>query len=156
MEPYRILEDWINLIKSRSDAKMIMPNLLSQESPGTEFVNDNRIFADSLITKDRVASTTPNKYSEEDKKIIAAQAAINGAWFSWFGRFGGTGDMPIYQSITEVPPRLKLIRVLPIYENINKTPLNQRTWDGTTYKSNNTFASPKGIGVLQPGTSKFR
>jgi len=155
MEPYRIFEDWINLIKSRPDAKMIMPDLLSQEGPGTEFVNDNRIFADSLITRDRVASTTPNMFSEEDNRIIAAQAAINGAWFSWYGRFGGTGDMPNYQSISEVPPRLKLIRVLPNYENINKTPLIQRTWDETTYKSNNAFASPKGIGVLQPGTSKY-
>lgn len=155
MEPYRIFDGWIKLIKDRPDAKMIMPDLLSQESPGTEFVNDSRIYADSLITKDRVASTTPNKFGEEDNRVIAAQAAINGSWFSWYGRFGGTGDMPNFQSITEVPPRLKLIRVLPNYENTNKTPLNQRTWDGTTYKSNNAFASPKGIGVLQPGTSKY-
>jgi len=63
MEPYNIFDQWINLIKDRPDAKMVMPDLLSQESPGTEFVNDNRIFADSLITKDRVASTTPNKFS---------------------------------------------------------------------------------------------
>jgi hypothetical protein len=155
MEPYYIYEDWISQIMNRPDAKLIMPDLLSQEGPGTEFVNDSRIYANSLITKDRVASTTPNMFSEEDNRTVAAQAAINGAWFSWYGRFGGTGDMPDYQSISEVPPRLKLIRVLPNYENINQTPLKQRTWDGTTYKSGNAYASPKAIGVLQPGTSKY-
>jgi hypothetical protein len=155
MEPYHIFEDWINQIKDRPDAELIMPDLLSQEGPGTEFVNDSRIYADSLITKDRVASTTPNIFSEEGNRVVAAQSAINGAWFSWYGRFGGTGDMPNYESISEVPPRLKLIRVLPNYENKNMTPLNERTWDGTTYKSVNAYASPKAIGVLQPGTSKY-
>lgn len=39
--------------------------------------------------------------------------------------------------------------------NLNQTPLNQRTWDGKTYKSKNAFADPKAIGVLQSGTDKY-
>jgi hypothetical protein len=155
MEPYRLYEDWNNLIRTRPDASQVMPDMLCQENPGTQFVTDNRIFADGLITKDRVASSTPNKYSESDNRTIAAEAAINGAWYNWFGRFGGTGDMPNYQAVNLVPPRLRLIRLLPNYENKNKTPLASRTWNGTTYQSPTAFANPKSIAFIQPGTKKF-
>jgi hypothetical protein len=155
MEPYRLYEDWIQLIRTRPDAAQLMPDMLCQENPGTEFVNDSRVFADGLIVKNRVASTTPNKYGEADNRLIAAQAAMNGAWYNWFGRFGGTGDMPNYQNVNEVPPRLRLIRLLPSYENKNKTPLSGRSWNGTTYQSATAFADPKSIAVWQPGTNKY-
>ena len=155
MEPYKLYENWISIIKNTPNSVAAMPDMLCQENPGVEFATDLRIYADGLITRDRVGSSTPNKYGESDNRIIAAQAAINGSWYNWFGRFGGTGDMPNYKSIKDVPPRLKLIRMLPNYENLNHTPLNARSWDGTTYQSNNAFANPKAIAVLQPETKKY-
>jgi hypothetical protein len=112
MEPYRIYDDWINVVGHRTDAKEVTPDLLAQERFGTEFVDDERIFDSGLITRENVASTTPDRFSEADNRLFAAKAAVNGAWFSWYGRFGGTGDMPGFRSIREVPARLKLIRVL--------------------------------------------
>lgn len=155
MEPWNIYNDWISKVQNRSDVNQVMPDILSEESPGTDFVDDSRIFSGGLLTKGQVSSTTPNVSDDQDNRTIAAKAAINGATFGWFGRFGGTGDMPNYQSIAAVPSKLKLIRILSNYENLNNTELAQRTWDGTTYKSPTAFADPNAIGVLQPGTSKY-
>jgi hypothetical protein len=155
MEPYRIYDDWIQVVGHRTDAKEVTPDLLAQERFGTEFVDDERIFDSGLITRENVASTTPDRFSEADNRLFAAKAAVNGAWFSWYGRFGGTGDMPGFRSIREVPARLKLIRVLANWENLNQTPLQQRAWDGTVYKSPNAFASPDVIAVKKPETEKL-
>jgi hypothetical protein len=155
MEPYRIYDDWINVVGHRADAKEVTPDLLAQEKFGTEFVDDKRIFDSGLIKSENVASTTPDRFSEADNRLFAAKAAVNGAWFSWYGRFGGTGDMPGFKSIREVPARLKLIRVLANWENLNQTPMKERSWDGTVYKSPNSFASPDVIAVKQPETGKL-
>jgi hypothetical protein len=155
MEPYRIYDDWIQVVGHRADAKEVTPDILAQERFGTEFVDDQRIFDSGLITRENVASTTPDRFSEADNRLFAAKAAVNGAWFSWYGRFGGTGDMPGFKSIREVPARLKLIRVLANWENLNQTPLSHRLWDGTVYKSPNAYASPDVIAVKQPETEKL-
>jgi hypothetical protein len=155
MEPYKIYEDWIALVKDRPDAKELTPDLLSQEGPGIAFATDNRIFINNITSKDRVASTTPNKFSEPDNRIMAANAAVNGAWFTWYGRFGGTGDMPDYKNITELPDRLKLIRELANYENLNKTPLAERKWDNNIYQSKTAFASADAVAIMQPLTHKY-
>ena len=155
MEPYKIYEDWMKVVGDRPDAKEVMPDMLTQERFGTEFVDDERIFASGLITKQYVGSTTPDRFGEADNRLFAASAAIHGAWFTWYGRFGGTGDMPKFKSIKEVPPRLKLIRVLANWENVNRTPMNQRSWDGTIYKSPNALVTPDVISVIQPHTNKL-
>jgi hypothetical protein len=155
MEPYRIYEDWIQPMGERADADEVTPDILAQEKFGTEFADDERIFQSGLINKDHVASTTPDRFGDDDNRLYAAKAAMNGSWFSWYGRFGGTGDMPGFRSIREVPARLKLIRMLANWENLNQTPLSQRTWDGTTYSSPFAFASPDVIALRQPFTDKL-
>jgi len=136
-------------------AKRVIPDLLVQERFGTEFVTDGRIFEAGLISKAFVGSTTPDRFGEAENRLYAASAAMNGAWFSWYGRFGGTGDMPAFKSIAEVPFRLKLIRVLANWENLNLTSLAKRSWDGTTYQSPTAFAGPNAIAVMQPATAKL-
>jgi len=59
MEPYRLYEDWIGVVKDRPDAKEVTPDLLVQERFGTEFVTDDRIFAYGLIAKVFSGSQTP-------------------------------------------------------------------------------------------------
>lgn len=155
MEPYRIYDDWIQPVSNRSDAAEVTPDLLTQEKFGTEFADDERIFNSGLIAPDHVASTTPDRFGEADNRLFAAKAALKGSWFSWYGRFGGTGDMPGFQSVKEVPARLKLIRMLPNWENLNGTPLDQRTWNGAAYKSPSAYASPDVIALKQPYTNKL-
>jgi hypothetical protein len=60
---------------------------------------------------------------------------MNGAWFNWFGRFGGTGDMPGYKNVYEVPARLQLVRRVGNWDNLNNVPFASRSWDGSVYQS---------------------
>jgi hypothetical protein len=153
MEPYRIYEDWIQVVEGRHDAKEVTPDMLVQERYGTEFVNDGRIFASGLINKENVGSTTPDRFGDFDNRQFAANAAVHGAWFSWYGRFGGTGDMPKFKSVTEIPARLKLIRVLANWENKNQTPMISRKWDGEKYSSPNAYADSTVIFIKHPSES---
>ena len=155
MEPYSPYDHWINKIKKRADAKEIMPDIISQENKGTHFVDDERIFASGLIDKEHLCSTPPALFTDSINRVHAAKAAINKAWFNWYGRFGGTGDMPSYKSIVDVPARLKLIRILANWENLNNTSVSDRKWDGTVYQSPTAYASPNAISIIQPKTGKL-
>ena len=135
IEPWMVWDSWFAQINDRADSQEITPDLVVQEKDGTEFVNDERIFKTGIITKEFVGSTTPNRVGEKQNREIAATAAMNGAWFSWFGRFGGTGDMPGYRNITEVPARLQLVRRVANWDNLNAVPLSSRSWDGFVYQS---------------------
>ena len=154
-EPFLIYDRWIKDIQERPDAKELMPDMLIQESSGTLFVDDNRIFDSGLIGKDQVGLTTPSTFGEYENRLYAAKAAINGAWFSWFGRFGGNTDMPDYLNISEVPARLQLIRMLPSWDNLVNVPLTERSWDGNIYKSPNSYADSNIIYSRHPDTGKI-
>ena len=107
-----------------------------QEGSGTEFVDEDKNFNSVVdISRDMVGITQPNSVGEYENRLYAAKAGINGAWYNWFGRFGGTGNMPGFNSITEVYPRLKLIRVISNWDNFNKVLLSDRSWDGSVYRS---------------------
>jgi hypothetical protein len=155
MEPARIYDDWLAYLSNRTDAKDVMPDMLCQEGITTQYLDDKRIVQSAMINKEYLAITTPNVFGEAENRSIAASAALNGAWFNWYGRFGGSGDMPNYQSVKEVPARLLLIRMLANWENMNNTPLSSRKWDGVTYSSDNAFASPDVIAIRQPQSKKL-
>ena len=156
MEPYSIYDQWIKKIKDRTDAKEIMPDILAQENKGTQFVDDNRIFDSGLMDKEHVCISAPSMFSDSLNRINAAKAATNKAWFNWFGRSGGSGgDMPVYKNVADIPARLKLIRVMPNWENMNSTPNALRKWDGTVYQSPTAYVSPTSITIIQPKTGKL-
>ena len=143
-EPYKLYRDdwddeWIKQIKDRTDKNELTPDFLSQEGGGTEFVDDVRNFNSGVsITKDMVGSSQPLNWSTDNQnRKIAAVAGINGAWYNWFGRLG---DMSV-RSITAVSPSLKLIRVLPNWDNLNNITLASRSWNGNVYQSAKSYAS---------------
>ena len=155
MEPWRIYETYISEIEKRSDARELVPDLLLQESGGDNFITDERIRARNLVDYSRLGSTSPNIFTEEENRKVAGAAASKGGTFGWFGRFGGTGNMPKFQSIKEVPARLQLIRVIPNWENKNKVKLSERLWDGNIYSSPKTYISKDIIYSIQPETDKL-
>lgn len=154
MEPYKIYDDWVRYVENRPDARQIMPDLVSQEMVGDAFVKDQRIYQKGLLTPHAIACSTPSVFSEKGNRELAAAAAIQGSWFCWYGRYGGSGDMPNFQSILQVPARLQLIRVLTLWENVNQTPLSKRKWDGSTYRSPTAFIDSTLIAARQPITRK--
>lgn len=154
-EPYIIYDRWINEIKERPDAKDLMPNMLTQEASGTEFLNDSRIYDSGLIRKEQVGLTVRSIFDEYQNRLHAAKVAINGAWIGWFGSFGGFGNMPNYQNIYEVPARIQLVHVLPNWDNLANIPLSERQWDGEVYKSPNSYADANIIYSRHPETGKI-
>ena len=162
VEPYNVYKGWIadienDLLKTKGieETKKYLPDLVCSEGGGTDFVEDPRNYESGLYKKNQVSSSTPNVYDELNSRKIAAVAAVNGAWTHWYGRPGATGNMPDYKTIRDVPPRLKLVKAIPVWENINNTPLSQRKWDGKTYSSPTAFIDKNGLGALQPQTEKF-
>ena len=147
IDPYwiydtKIDDEWVYQIKNRTDKDELTPDMLVQEGPYTDFVDNNNNFNSGLnITKDMVGCTQSNKVSVGTNTVIAAKAGINGAWYNWFGRFGldnnSNSDMPDFASITEVYPRLKLVRCIPNWDNLNNVPVDgsSRTWNGSVYES---------------------
>ena len=141
LEPYRLYsaaaaDEWIYAIKDRADKDELTPDMLFQESSSTNFVDDTTIFNSGVtITRDRVGISQPNSAGEAANRLYAAKAGINGAWYNWLARFGGTGDMPAFNNIAQVYPRLKLIRAIPNWDNLNNIPLVDRSWDGSVYQS---------------------
>lgn len=129
VEPYNPYYDWIEGVQDRADYALFKADLICQENSGIGFATDSRIFSHSGHSKQDLCSTTPNVFSHAENTRIAGMAAENGASFGWYGRFGGTGDMPDYASIKDVPDRLKLIRAIPGWENLNGVKLTDRHYD---------------------------
>jgi hypothetical protein len=155
-EPYSAYSGWIAKIEQRSDAKKIMPTgqvVLCQES-GDSYSNDVNVFIDNRVTMsglmvaNQACSTQPDTHDYVRNLHIAGVAGTKGGWYNWLGRFGGSKDDSTgtvstnYQSIVDVPDRLKLIRMLPNWDNLNKVPLNKRSWDDSNkvYTSTLSYA----------------
>ncbi len=157
MEPYSVWDDWIRQIKNRPDRNEINADLITQEKHGTQFLDETRLYSTGLVVKDHIGSTSPDRQGERENRILAGRTAADGAWFNWFGRFGGSrsGDMPDYKNIYEVPARLKLVRVVPNWENLNSVPLADRNFDGKSYRSQLSTISSDVIYSRQPGTTKI-
>ncbi|MCZ7622073.1 MAG: hypothetical protein M5U24_06240 [Candidatus Kuenenia sp.] len=150
-------DEWINQIKVRADKDELTPDMLSQKSSqNTNYVDDaNNFNAGVNITKDKVGNSQTSEADEYRNRLFAAKAGINGAWYNWFGRFGDTGDISGFKSITEVSPRLKLIRCLPNWDNLNNVPLSERSWDGSVYQSTNSYAGSDVMYSRHPKTGKL-
>ena len=162
-EPYPIYR-WIadvEKLEPACQARLLADALIAQESgktpwsTGTEFVDERRIFKSGLIAKDHVGSDTPDNHDLNTNLTIACKAAINGAWFNWFGRLSGSGDKTPMRTISEVPNWLQLIRVVANWDNLNGVPLASRASSGTTYTSPNSRMDEHIIYSRQPKTQKL-
>lgn len=161
IEPTRIYDDsvtdeWVNSIKNRTDKDKLVPDLLLQEGRVTDFVDNSNNFNSGVTIKKNMVGCSQNSAGEEEvNRLIAAKAGINGAWYDWFGRFGGSNTMPGFKNITEVYPRLKLVRCIPNWDNLNGIPLAHRWWDGDVYQSMNSYISRDVMYSRQPKTGKL-
>lgn len=157
IEPYRIYPEWCAVAERRADADLLVPDLVSQEGCSSAFVEDARIFAKGRLKPDHVACSSPDRFEEEVNRRLAGLAAAHGAWFNWYGRFGGSrsGTMPDYGCIDRVPARLKLARLIPGWENLSGVSLATRHWDGTCYASPNARITPDVLHAIRPGTDRI-
>ncbi|MFO0793481.1 MAG: hypothetical protein U0586_05395, partial [Candidatus Brocadiaceae bacterium] len=164
MEPSRIYDssgvvsgdEWVYSIKNRADKNELTPDFISQEGAVTDFVDNSDNFNSGLnITKDMVGCSQNSAVEEDVNRQIAVKAGMNGAWYNWFGRFGGSKTMPDFQGISDVYPRLKLVRCIPNWDNLNKVPLTDRSWDGNVYQSPLSYISRDVMYSRHPKTGKL-
>ncbi|HHT9137255.1 MAG TPA: TIGR03790 family protein [Candidatus Wunengus sp. YC60] len=164
LEPWKIYseanggkeDEWVYQVKSRTDYTDLTPDMITAQAGGVEFVDDTRNFnSGPNITKDMAGITQRTKVGEYDNRLYAAKAGVNGAWYNWFARFGDSGDMSKFQNITEVYPRLKLVRCIPNWDNLNSVPLANRSWDGSVYQSTKSYISSDVLYSRHPKTGKL-
>ena len=148
-QPWTV-DEYVNQVSNRSDKDLLTPDMLSEEGPTTEFVDNfnNTLRAQDLasmaITKNMVGSqmsSGPNIAGEVENRTIAGKAGINGAWFNWSLTFGTSGTVMSWTSIKQVYPRLKLIKCIPNWDNLTNVPLGSRSWNGSVYQSTNSYIS---------------
>lgn len=143
-EPYVIYKGWLGKITPELAAKMKARNMegyrfdfLWQESDGDDFVTDPKI-AESGYDFAHVGSSTPNISDTARMLNESISAAKHGAWTCWYGRAGGTRNSPNYKYMREIPARLKLLKAVPTWENLNNTPVSERKADA----ENKSYDSP--------------
>jgi hypothetical protein len=159
-DPYSFIKGIEKLAFFRQSA-MLENSFVTEEcgntawATGTEFVDDSRLFISGLVSKDRMGSTTPDNHDLKNNLTIASKAAINGAWFNWYGRFSGSGDNVSMSNIYEVPNWLQLIRVVANWDNLNGIPISNRSINGTSYTSLNSRMDENLIYSRQPETQKL-
>lgn len=159
-------DEWLYRISKRSDGKELLADLMMEEDDSTQFVDLEKIFSPDFplqISRNRVGSHQRYSHEEAVNRRIAGMAAKNGAWYNWFGRFSNAFNppagltMPDFPSIDKVYPRLKLIRLVANWDNLNQTPFLERRWDATTgiYSSPNSYFSSHLIYSRRPKTDKI-
>lgn len=140
-------DEWVYLIKDRADKDELTPDMLSEEDSTTNFVTDSNNFNSGVnITLDRVENTQHKNIDEYRNRLIASNAGVNGAWYNWFGSFMASGYSPDFQSITEVYPRLQLVRCITNWDNLANIPLGNRatvtaSYGTETYRATHTTMS---------------
>jgi hypothetical protein len=164
-QPYNIYSSYIKLIQNRSDKLEFMPPnqvIMAQESADSPtndllFMTDDRIYDSGLITKDYVSNDNPDNQDHDRNLAMAATAAINGGWMSFFGRWGGTDGAISYHRVYEVPDALKLIRLIPNWDNKQGVPLEDRHWNSASkiYQSTNSYADLGIIYSRHPDTEEL-
>lgn len=132
-------DEWIYQIKNRADKDELTPDMLMQEGARTDFVDDTNNFNSGVdITVDRVACSQSSDVSEYTNRLIAAKAGVNGAWYHWYGRFGGVGSMPSFGSVTAVYARIKLAKCIPNWCNLSGVGTSNTSWNGNTFVAMHT------------------
>ena len=155
VEPYDIYGNWLkyfggDFIKSKgADAKKYAADFIWSEGSSTAFATDKRVSAAGYTCAD-VGNSSPSIFSEPEMRNVAALAATCGSWTSFFGRYGGYNTAPRAVSIRDIPARIKLGKLVPVWENLNNTPLEMRKYENGIYKSPTAYMSPDVYWAVQP------
>ena len=128
-------------IKDRADIAQLMPDMLLQERANTDFADSALPYTIPGFTKDISGIRQNSQVNEPENRLYAAKAAIQGSWYHFVRRLGGSGNMPNWMAITEIPASHKMIRIVPNWDNVNTIPLLSRSWNGSVYQSTNSYIS---------------
>jgi hypothetical protein len=126
--------------------KAITPDALHQEHDDFAWLNPAAFTGTLSVTLDMAGCNQRNEGDEFFTRQIAIAAGTASANTNWFNRFGFNKvgrilPIPDFQSIQTVWPRLKLLRVLPNWDNLNNMPLSARIASGIGSSTTLTYDS---------------
>jgi hypothetical protein len=155
VDPWHPYNDCLKHIENRPDANELVPDLIVQEKGGVDFATDGNVLKSGLVDFSKLGSASPRVFTEADNRKVAGVAASKGCVFGWDAFFTEAEDLPAYTGVREVPARLKLVRMIPNWENMHRTPLDRRRWDGEVYSSPQSYISNEVIYSVQPRTDRL-
>lgn len=166
-EPGEIWKNWIKYLDETTyltteQKSNIVGDLLTIEGVDYPTLTDNRILnVDFGFSVDRIGSSSPTPNSTDEGYIsdfleVIGRYGKAGAWFNWFGR-AGSGSWTSSHPISEITESMKLARVCINWDNINKVPLDERSWDWIykVYHSTHSRADRDIIYTRQPGSNQL-
>ncbi len=152
-----ISKSWLAPVSEIKDARALypgaFPDLMLQKSRGVAFLENAEIYADGTVKKSDVGRACfENLYDIASELRDTALTAVNGSWSTYADPKGETG----FYGPEAVPARLKISSLLPMWENLNNTPLSERVWDEESkiYYSPTAYMSEEAFGVMSPGKNK--
>ena len=164
MDPWLIQENWLDKIKDRPDAYELMPDMLLQEA--NTFTNgiktNNFAFIDQALISDTMNNGLINSFTQTGasspfifndeflNRELAVKTALKGSSLNYHGGLESGHDVTTLLAVT------KLIRAIPGWENMNKTPLNLRWLNASgsniSYQSPTAYISPSVVYGTHPKT----
>ena len=141
--------EWSEYIYSASQharkSELVM-DLYMQEADDLNFLQDQNIYSSGMCDSFAVVGNTQHsEHGHNVNKLIASACGTTGAWYNWFLTYTASGAVsestPDFTQIIEVYPRLKLIRSVPNWDNLNGVGTSNRNYDGNVYRSTHTALS---------------
>lgn len=129
------------------------PDMILQSKRGTEFTAaaTQKPFAKGTV----FGTITSEAFDDGLTRKIYGTAAATGSVSALVGKIGGEGQMPAYDNIRDIPARIALQRVIPLWENINKTPLSERSFKNGVYVSSTAGISEDAVWGMHPDGRMF-
>ena len=127
-------DEWINQASQRSDWEETQLDLiLSETSANNTFYDDYPLISSVVVPMPRniLGSCEVQNYANYTKqRRTAALCAITGGWYQIPMHFGDAAN-----SIVDLPPRQKMVRLLPGWCNLSDVGTSNCTWDGNTFSA---------------------
>jgi hypothetical protein len=154
VEPYTPWNDWFRDSYYRSDYSEFKPDLIAIEGSSTYSGTVNSLNQSlQRVSAGELSSTQPNIYGHFENLQILGWIATHGSWQGNYGRWGGTGDVPSFSDPRTVPARLKLLKAVAGWENINEISLSNRYFNSTAYYSSDSYIDGTLIAATHPRSS---
>lgn len=129
-----------------------MGDLITGEHPDLSFLDDATV-RDFGYNASTLALCSSDIKGYEENLAAAGKLATHGSWFNFYGMWHRQNIGIV--DVESVTMDLKLVRMIPNWDNLNGVALEERSWDGEAgrYRSPLSYADKDVLYSLQPGTN---
>lgn len=160
-EPWGIYDVW-SRIRHRDDLKEFAPDFYLSEGPDLSYLTGEMTqeIASIWLGLDKMGSTSPDVIGVDENREMLGRIAVKGSWFCNYGHWARImlptgGEQQPWPTVPSIPDWFKLMRQIANWDNLSGVPLSERQWDGVSYESTNSCATPDVIYSRQHRTGKI-